>query len=88
MPEIEVPSTVNDFRPIAHYNVFYRILSKIKRIPDYVVENVINHFDDFQSIISANMEQLDEVEGVGAVRARNIAEGLRRIKERYSFDRK
>ncbi len=66
----------------------YRILSKIKRIPDFVIENVINHFDDFQSILNANLEQLDEVEGVGAIRARNIAEGLRRIREGYSFERK
>lgn len=66
----------------------YRMLSKIKRIPDFVVENVINHFDDFHSIIHANMDELDEVEGVGTVRARTIIEGLRRVKELYSFERK
>lgn len=66
----------------------YRILSKIKRIPDYVIENVIEYFEDFHTILNADMEQLDEVEGVGAVRARNIIEGLRRIKELYSFERK
>jgi len=66
----------------------YRLLSKIKRIPDYVVENVINHFDDFHSIIQASMDELDEVEGVGTVRARTIVEGLRRVKELYSFERK
>jgi len=66
----------------------YRLLSKIKRIPDYVIDNVIDHFEDFHSILNADMDQLDEVEGVGAVRARNIIEGLRRIKELYSFIRK
>lgn len=66
----------------------YRLLSKIKRIPDYVVDNVVSHFEDFQSILKADMEQLDEVEGVGAIRARNIVEGLRRIRELYSFERK
>lgn len=66
----------------------YRLLSKIKRIPDFVIENVIDHFEDFHSILVADMDQLDEVEGVGAVRARNIIEGLRRIKELYSFERK
>jgi DNA integrity scanning protein DisA with diadenylate cyclase activity len=34
------------------------------------------------------MDELDEVEGVGTVRARTIVEGLRRVKELYSFDRK
>ncbi|MBI9014446.1 MAG: DNA integrity scanning protein DisA [Clostridiales bacterium] len=66
----------------------YRLLSKIKRIPDYVIDNVIEHFEDFHSILHADMDQLDEVEGVGAVRARNIIEGIRRIRELYSFERK
>ncbi len=66
----------------------YRLLSKVKRIPDYVIDNVIDHFEDFHSVLNANMDQLDEVEGVGAVRARNIIEGLRRIRELYSFIRK
>lgn len=66
----------------------YRLLSKIKRIPDFVVENVINHFDDFHTILNATMDELDEVEGVGTVRARTIIEGLRRVKELYAFDRK
>jgi diadenylate cyclase len=66
----------------------YRLLSRIERIPDYVIDNVIEHFEDFQSILNASMDELDEVEGVGAVRARNIIEGLRRIRELYSFERK
>lgn len=66
----------------------YRLLSKIKRIPDYVIDNVIEHFEDFHSILHADMDQLDEVEGVGAVRARNMIEGIRRIRELYSFERK
>lgn len=66
----------------------YRLLAKIKRIPDFVIENVVSHFEDFHSILNADMDQLDEVEGVGAVRARNIIEGLRRTKELYSFERK
>jgi diadenylate cyclase len=66
----------------------YRLLSKVKRIPDFVIDNVINHFEDFHSILEADMDQLDEVEGVGAIRARNIIEGLRRINELYSFEKK
>lgn len=66
----------------------YRILSKIKRIPDYVIENVIDYFEDFQSILYADMVEMDQVEGVGVVRARNITEGLRRIREKYSTERK
>lgn len=61
----------------------YRILNKIPRIPNYVIENVINSFDSFQHIIRASMDQMDQVEGVGQIRAINIVEGLKRYKEQH-----
>lgn len=64
----------------------YRILSKIPRLPSTVIYNIILHFDDFQDILVATNDELDEVEGVGMVRARNIREGLRRISERSLID--
>ncbi len=63
-----------------------RILSKIPRIPGNVIDNIITHFTDFQDILGAAEDDLDEVEGVGMVRARNIREGLRRIGERSMID--
>lgn len=60
----------------------YRILSKIPRLPGNVINNIISHFDDFQEIVESTGEELNEVEGVGIVRARNILEGFRRIRER------
>lgn len=63
-----------------------RILSKIPRLPSNVIRNIIDHFGDFQDILSAGEDLLDEVEGVGMVRARNVREGLRRIGERSMID--
>jgi len=64
----------------------FRVLSKIPRLPAAVIYNIILHFDDFQDILVATNDELDEVEGVGMVRARNIREGLRRISERSLID--
>ena len=54
----------------------YRLLGSIKRVPDFVIENVVNYFEDFQSILNATMDELDEVEGVGAVRAAGAARDI------------
>ncbi|QEK11136.1 DNA integrity scanning protein DisA [Crassaminicella thermophila] len=65
----------------------YRILSKIPRLPLTVIQNVVNHFKDFQKILKASIENLDDVEGIGEVRARAIKEGLRRVQEQVLLDR-
>lgn len=64
----------------------YRILSKIPRLPHAVVENLVGRFGDLQSILRASIEQLDEVEGIGEVRAKAIKEGLRRLREQLLLD--
>lgn len=65
----------------------YRILSKVPRIPAGVIENVINHFEDFASIINASIEELDQVEGIGEARATAIRNGLKRINEQVSLNK-
>jgi len=65
----------------------YRILSKIPRLPMSVIQNVVCHFKDFQKILKASIEDLDDVEGIGEIRARNIKEGLRRVQEQVLMDR-
>jgi diadenylate cyclase len=59
-----------------------RLLSKIPRLPSSVIKNILAHFDDLQGVINASMDELEEVEGIGEVRAQNIVSGLRRIAER------
>lgn len=63
----------------------YRILSRVPRIPTSVIDNLINHFEDFNSILHANIEDLDLVEGIGEARATAIRNGLKRIKEQVEI---
>ncbi|HEY3365090.1 MAG TPA: DNA integrity scanning diadenylate cyclase DisA [Symbiobacteriaceae bacterium] len=65
----------------------YRILRKIHRLPMPVIENLVNHFGGLQKILRASIEELDEVEGIGEVRARAIKEGLRRLREQAMLER-
>ncbi|MCR4945231.1 MAG: DNA integrity scanning diadenylate cyclase DisA [Clostridium sp.] len=59
----------------------YRVLSKVPRIPATVIENLIKHFKDLTSVIDAEIDDLDKVEGIGEARARAIRTGLKRINE-------
>ncbi|MCD6579852.1 DNA integrity scanning diadenylate cyclase DisA [bacterium] len=60
----------------------YRILSNIPKLPDNIIENIINKFRNLQKIIAATQKELVEVEGVGDVRATSIREGILNLKNR------
>lgn len=64
----------------------YRILSKIPRMPSNIVENLVDSFKSFQHILAADIESLDEVDGIGEVRARTIKQSLKRMQEQFIFD--
>lgn len=59
----------------------FRLLKKIPKLPLSVVSNLVTRFYDLRGILRASVEELDDVEGVGEIRARAISEGLRRLKE-------
>ncbi|AKL97086.1 DNA integrity scanning protein DisA [Clostridium aceticum] len=65
----------------------YRILTKIPRLPLGVIENLVKQYNSFQKILKASIGQLDEVEGIGEIRARAIKEGLRRLQEQVLLER-
>ena len=67
------------------YTKGYRILNKIPRMPSSIVENLIDTFKSFQHILAANIESLDEVEGIGEVRARAIQQSLKRMQDQFVF---
>ena len=78
-----------DFDNYEEVNVFtrgYRILSKIPRMPSNIVENLVDSFKSFQHILAADIESLDEVDGIGEVRARTIKQSLKRMQEQFLFD--
>ena len=65
----------------------YRMLAKIPRLPDQVIQNIIVRFGNLQKIMRATIDDLDDVEGVGAMRAKSIKEGLSRLAESAILDR-
>ncbi|MEW6045310.1 MAG: DNA integrity scanning diadenylate cyclase DisA [Bacillota bacterium] len=65
----------------------YRILHKIPRLPMPVVENLVKKFQHLPNILTASIDQLDDVEGIGEVRAKAIKEGLHRLREQVLLDR-
>jgi diadenylate cyclase len=65
----------------------YRILSHIPRLPEAVIRRVVADLGTFDMVVRASQRDLEAVEGVGAVRAREIREGLRRLQEHNLVDR-
>ena len=65
----------------------YRLLRKIPRLPFAVVENLVATLSSLPKIVEASIEELDNVEGIGEVRARAIKEGLARLQEQALIDR-
>src|SRR6266576_2180356 len=80
------PATVN---PLDHgvSPRGYRVLSHIPRLPDAVVKRLVSSLPGLEAIAGASQRELESVEGVGAVRAREIREGLRRLQEHNLVDR-
>jgi diadenylate cyclase len=65
----------------------YRLLAKIPRLPEPIVERLVTRFGSLQKIMRATIDDLDDVSGVGETRARAIKEGLSRLAEASILDR-
>ncbi|GAB2971568.1 DNA integrity scanning diadenylate cyclase DisA [Nocardioides montaniterrae] len=65
----------------------YRLLAKVPRLPAAVVENLVDHFGTLQKLLSAGIDDLQAVEGVGELRARSVREGLSRLAESTILER-
>ena len=78
---------VDNYNEITVYTRGYRILNKVPRMPNIIVVNIVRKFKSFQKLLSANIEELDEVEGIGEVRAKTIVQSLKRMQEQFVFDR-
>jgi diadenylate cyclase len=65
----------------------FRILGRIPRLPRLVVQNIVREFRGLDEILAATDAELETVEGVGEIRAKDIREGLRRLQEINLVDR-
>lgn len=65
----------------------YRMLSRVPRLPEGVIRQVVRDLGSLDAIVRASHRELELVEGVGTVRAREIRDGLRRLREHNLVDR-
>ena len=68
------------------YTRGYRILNKIPRMPNNIVENLVKKFKSFQKLLLADIEELYDVDGIGEIRARTIKTALKRMQEQFMFE--
>jgi diadenylate cyclase len=65
----------------------YRILGRIPRLPRLVVQRIVEEFGGLEEMLAASDGELETVDGVGEIRAKDIREGLRRQQEINLVDR-
>jgi diadenylate cyclase len=65
----------------------YRILGFIPRLPKLVVANIVAATGGLEELLAVGDAQLESIEGVGEMRAKEIREGLRRLQELNLVDR-
>ena len=65
----------------------YRLLHRLPRFPDSVIDRIVEHFAGLQRIMRASVGELVEVGGVGEARARSVKDGLARLAEASILDR-
>ncbi|GAA1138839.1 DNA integrity scanning diadenylate cyclase DisA [Ornithinicoccus hortensis] len=65
----------------------FRLLSRIPRLPGVIVDRLIEEFGSLQDLLSAGVEELQVVDGVGDSRARAVREGLSRLAESSILER-
>ena len=65
----------------------HRILGRIPRLPKLVVQEIVREFGRLDEMLAATDAELESVEGVGEIRAKDIREGLRRLQEINLVDR-
>src|SRR6201989_2420101 len=65
----------------------FRILGRIPRLPKLVVQRIIDEFGALEDLLAATDGELETVDVVGEIRAKDIREGLRRQQEINLVDR-
>jgi diadenylate cyclase len=65
----------------------FRVLGRIPRLPRLVVSQIVGEFGGLDELLAATDSELEGVEGVGEIRAKDIREGLRRLQELNLVDR-
>jgi diadenylate cyclase len=65
----------------------YRLLNRLPRFSDTIVDRVVGRFASFQQVMRASLADLEQVEGVGVAKARMLKDGLSRLAEASILER-
>ena len=65
----------------------YRVLGRVPRLPKLVIQAIVQEFGGLDEILAATDTELEAIDGVGDMRAKDIREGLRRLQEINLVDR-
>jgi diadenylate cyclase len=65
----------------------YRLLYRLPRFSDAIIERIVGRFINLQQIMRASLAELEQVEGVGQARAHSVKDGLARLAEASIFER-
>ena len=65
----------------------FRVLNGISRLPPMVIDNLVAKFRTLPQICAATLTALDDVEGIGEIRAKAIRDGLKRLREKVLQER-
>lgn len=65
----------------------YRLLARVPRLPEVVMDRLVEHFGSLQRLLAAEIDDLRDVEGVGEGRAHSVREALSRLAESSVVER-
>ncbi len=63
-----------------------RIVTEARRLPQTVLDNLINRFGNLRNILDASIEDLIEVPGMGKIRAKSLYDKLKKFSEYYLYN--
>ena len=65
----------------------HRVLGRLPRMPKLVIAAIVREFNGLDEILGATDSELEAVDGVGDMRAKDVREGLRRLQDVNVVDR-
>lgn len=65
----------------------YRMLSRIPRLSEAVADRLVDRFELLNKLLRAGYDDLEAMDGMGALRARAVRDGLSRLAETSILDR-
>lgn len=64
----------------------YRVISEVRRLPEAVIDNLINKFGTLKNILDANIVDLAEVSGIGKIKAKSLYDRLKKYAGYYLYN--